>query len=118
MNISFDGIGEVIATFAAEDAAALAPGDAVVMTGDGEVGLGETGGQLCGVVVTVAGDGYAGVQIDGLAQVNYSGTTAPAVGWELLSTDGTGSVKAVETGGVACLVISVDEEAKTAVIKL
>ena len=118
MNISFDGIGEVIATFAAEDTAALAVGDAVVVTGDGEVGLGAAGGQLCGVVVTVAEDGYAGVQIDGLVQVNYTGTAAPAAGWELLVTDGAGNVQAAQSDGVACLVVSVDEEAKTAVIKL
>ena len=118
MNISFDGIGEVIATFAVEADAELAPGDAVVITGDGEVGLGSDGGQICGVAVTVAQDGYAGVQIGGLARVRYSGTVAPAVGWDLLSTDGAGGVKAPATGGAACLVVSVDEEAETAVIKL
>lgn len=118
MNISFDGIGEVIATFAAEDVASLTPGDAVVITDDGEVGLGSDGGQICGVVVTTAEDGYAGVQIDGLVQVHYSGSNAPTVGWDLISTDGAGNIKAADSDGVSCLVVSVDEEAKTAVIKL
>ena len=118
MNISFDGIGEVIATFAVEAEAELAPGDAVVITGDGEVGLGSDGGQICGVVVSVAEDGCAGVQIDGLVRVNYSGSSAPTVGWDLISTDGAGNIKAAESGGVSCMVVSVDEQAKTAVIKL
>ena len=116
MNISFDGIGEVIATFAVKAETELAPGDAVVITGNGEVGLGSDGGQICGVVVTTAEDGYAGVQIGGLVQVNYSDSAAPAVGWDQISTDGAGSIKAAESGGVTCLVVSVDEAA--AVIKL
>lgn len=118
MSISFNGIGEVIATFKVEDMEALNAGDAVVITGDGEIGLGADGEQICGVVIGVEEDGCAAVQMDGLVQVNYSGSTAPETGWELLCVDGTGCVKAVESGGVSCLVVSVDEEAKTAVIKL
>ncbi len=118
MSISFDGIGEVAATFQVEADGGVKAGDVVCITGDGEVGLGSAGGQFFGVALNVSEDGYAGVQIDGLAEVNYSGTTAPEPGWELLSADGNGGVTVVEKNGMSYLVVSVDEEAKTAVVKL
>ena len=68
-------------------------------------------------IKTVAEDGAAGVQIDGLATVHYTGT-APTVGYDLLCADGAGNVTAAEQNGFAYLVAAVDEEAKTAVIKL
>lgn len=117
MSISFDGIGEVVATFLVETDSALEPGDVVCLTGEGEVGLGSSGGLFCGVAVTVAEDGCAGVQLEGMAAVRYTGT-APQVGWDMLAADGTGGVTAVEQNGLSYLVLSVDEEAKQAVIKL
>ena len=41
MDICFEGIGQMVATFATKDK--LAPGMAVTLTGNGEVGLGEDG---------------------------------------------------------------------------
>lgn len=118
MSISFDGIGEVVATFLVEADCELEPGDVVCLTGDSEVGLGTSGGLFCGVAVTVAEDGYAAVQLDGLAVVRYSGTAAPEVGWAMLAADGAGNVTAVKENGLSYLVLSVDEEAKLAVVKL
>ncbi len=118
MSISFDGIGEVVATFEVEAGSAIAPGDVVCVTGDGEVGMGTSGDLPCGVAVSVAEDGYAGVQLSGLAQVRCSGSAMPAVGWEMLAADGEGGVCPVAQNGLAYLVVSVDSEAKTAVVKL
>ena len=118
MSISFDGIGEAVATFQVEAGGGVKAGDAVCLTGDGEVGLGTSGGLLCGVALTVSGDGYAGVQLDGLAEVSYTGTAAPEAGWNLLACDGAGNVTVVEKNGLSYLVVSVDTEAKKAVVKL
>ena len=118
MNIGFQGIGETAATFKVEEGVELKRGDGVVITGNGEVGLGGDGDKLCGVVLHADEDGYASVQIGGLAEVGYSGDTAPVVGWEMLCADGAGKVKSVDADGVSCMVISVDEDAMTAVIKL
>lgn len=115
MSISFDGIGEVVATFRVSGS--VAPGSVVCLTDSGEVGPGSSGGHPCGVALSVSEDGFAGVQIGGLAEVRYSGT-APEAGWSALCADGDGGVKTVSTGGSSYLVVSVDEGAKTAVIKL
>lgn len=118
MSISFDGIGEVTATFRLEEDSGVKTGDVVCVTGDGEVGLGAAGGQFFGVALSVSEDGYAGVQLNGLVEVAYSGATTPVPGWEMLATDGTGCVTVVEQDGMCYLVVSVDEEAGKAVIRL
>lgn len=136
MNISFEGIGEVIATFLAEEDSEVKPGDVVCLTGNDQVGLGEAGDIPCGVAATVSKDGCVGVQIGGLAEVSYSGS-APAVGWNMLAANGEGGVSvaapavaalaesgkdestaATAAGGVNFLVVSVDTVNGTAVVKL
>ena len=116
MNICFEGIGEVVATFCVEDGAELTAGQAVALVGDGEVGMGADGDVLCGVVIHAEEDGCAAVQVGGMCKVNYAGA-APAIGWTGIAVDGTGKIKTAEDG-VKCMVISVDAEAGTAVIKL
>lgn len=116
MNISFEGIGQAAATFAAEDG--VKPGMAVTLTDSGAVGLGADGDLPCGVALSVEEDGAAAVQISGLARVCYSGSAAPAVGYAMLACDGEGGVKTVTTGGLTCLVAAVDSGSQTAVIKL
>lgn len=131
MSISFEGIGEVTATFLAEENNAVKPGDVVCLTGNDQVGLGTAGTVPCGVAATVAEDGCIGVQISGLAEVAWSGTTAPSAGWNTLAADGQGGVKVVaastdtkSSGSTASqtghpyLVVSVDTAGSTAVIKL
>ena len=114
MTISYEGIGQTAATMKA--AGSLKPGMAVTVTAGDTVGAGSDGALPCGVIVT-AMDGMAAVQLSGLAKVYYDGT-APAVGWATLAGDGKGAVKAVTTGGMKLLVLSVDTTAKTAVIRL
>lgn len=116
MEICFEGIGQVVATFQAEGE--LAGGMAVTLTGSGKVGLGESGKPLCGVTACAARDGEAAVQISGAAQVAYSGEKAPEAGWNALACDGKGGVTVAEEGGQSCLVLAVDADAKTAVVRL
>lgn len=119
MSISFEGIGEMTATFLAEEDSQVKPGDVVCLTGNGQVGLGKTADVPCGVAATVSEDGCVGVQIGGLAEVTYSGS-APTVGWNKLSADGEGSVSAAASAddGMSFLVVRVDTGSKTAVVKL
>ena len=114
MKISFEGIGQVAATFMVEGD--IQPGMAVALTADSTVGLGKAGDAPCGKVLSVK-NGMAAVQIDGMAQVGYSGT-APAIGWGTIAGDGTGKIKTVTTGGKTCMIVSVNTADGTAVIKL
>lgn len=126
MDICFEGVGQVAATFQVNGE--VQPGMAVALTADGTVGPGTAGGLPCGVLLGGVRGGAAAVQIGGVAQVSYSGT-APAVGWQELVLDGEGGVRAANktadaaTGktaesGLHCLVLSVDTTGNTAVIKL
>ena len=114
MEISFEGIGQVAATFAVTDD--IQPGMAVALTGDSTVGLGKAGDAPCGMVLSVK-NGMAAVQIAGMAKVGYSGT-APAVGYGIIAGDGAGKIKTATSGGINCLIVSVNTTDSTAVIKL
>ena len=120
MELSYEGIGQVAATFATQqpEGEALALGQAVAVTAEGTVGLGAAGDGLCGVIVSLEKDEKAAVQVEGFVQVAYTGEQAPALGWATLGVDGAGGVQTVSTGGRGCLVVQVDAAAKTAVIKL
>ncbi len=115
MDICFEGIGQTAATFRAESG--VGPGMAVTLTGSGAVGLGEDGDPPCGVALGGVRGGAAAVQIGGAAKVGWSGA-APSAGWQNLACDGQGGVKTVSAGGVKWLVLAVDEDAKTVVVKL
>ena len=117
MDICFEGVGQVAATFQVEDGKDVQAGMAVTMTGNGTVGLGDGDDAVCGVLLGSVRAGAAAVQIGGVAQVGYS-ETAPAVGWQELVCDGTGKVKTAGTGGAKCLVLAVDEDGKSVVVKL
>lgn len=108
MNISFDGMNQWMATFAA---AGMAEGQVVKMTGSGAVDKCADGDVFCGVTA-VAEDSFCGVQLGGVVTVPYTGG-APAVGYALLAANGSGGVKSVSTGGRSYLVLSVDTAAKT-----
>ena len=102
MDICFEGIGQIAATFRTDGE--VLPGMAVALTKEGAVGIGA--------------DGAAAVQIGGAAKVGYSGSDAPEPGWQGLACDGQGGVKAVSTGGLKCLVLAADTQDKTIVVKL
>ena len=116
MNICFEGIGEVVATFCVEDGNELTVGQAVTLVGNGEVGMGAEGDALCGVVANAEEDGCAAIQMCGVCKVNFTGT-APTIGWAGIAVDGTGKIKTAENG-MKCMVIAVDTENNAAIIKL
>lgn len=137
MDICFEGVGQVAATFKVNGGNAVQPGMAVTLTGNGTVGLGAAGAAPCGVLLGSVRGGAAAVQIGGAAKAAFSGT-APAVGWQELVCDGEGGVKiaakaAVKTvsegggqsggdetagGGLKCLVLAVDEDEGSVIVKL
>ena len=116
MDICFEGIGQMVATFAAEEA--LTPGMAVTLKESGTVGLGGGNDAVCGVTVGAERGGAVAVQIGGVVKVRYSDSAAPTVGYAALTCDGEGKVTAGGGNGASCLVLAVDTKEKTAVIKL
>lgn len=118
MCIGFNGVGEIVTTLRVEEDAQIEEGSAIVLTDSGEVGLGTDGGRLCGVVLHQEEDGLAAVQLGGLAEVRCAAAGMPEIGYAALCVDGAGCVKTTEDGGTDCLIVSVDQAAGTAVIKL
>ena len=116
MEICFVGVGQTAATFQAEEG--VQPGMAVTLTGSGAVGRGADGALPCGVALGRVRGGAAAVQIGGAARVSYSGGAAPEAGWQSLVCDGAGGVRVSGSGGLSCLVLAVDTQARTAVLKL
>ena len=117
MDICFEGIGQVVATFGTEDGK-LEAGMAVTLTGNGKVGLSSEDKSLCGVTVSAARDGAVAVQIGGVVKAGYSGSTVPTVGCCALVCDGKGKVTKPASGGVSCLVLAVDREEQTVTVRL
>ena len=120
MDICFEGVGQVAATFQVdkEDVDGIQPGMAVTLTKNGTVGLGAVDHAPCGVVLGGVRGGAAAVQIGGAAKVNCS-SKGLEVGWKELVCDGDGGVKtATGPDGLKFLVLAVDENENTAVIRL
>ena len=119
MDICFEGVGQVAATFRVKDGEDSQAGMAVTLKKSGTVELGTDGDAVCGVLLGSVRGGAAAVQIGGVAQVGYSGEKAPGVGWQKLACDGKGGVRiAANDGGARCLVLAVDEDKKSVVVKL
>ena len=112
MSISFEGVGQVCATFLG---GGLTEGHVVKMTDNGTVGECGAGDLFCGVALCCKDDACT-VQVGGFVSVGYSGT-APAAGWCSLAADGKGGVKSA-ANGVNCLVADVNTTAKTVTIML
>ena len=110
MNVSFEEIGRLSVTFAQENCSG---GQVCKVSGNGTVAPCAAGDKFCGSVEHVRGN-HAAVQVAGFAEVKVTG--AVSVGYVNLCADGTGGVKAGT--GKEYLVVSVNENAKTAVIKL
>ncbi len=110
--VSFEGIGEVTATFYAQEG--VKKGQVVKLSGDSEAAPCAAGEGFCGVAATDCKDGCAGVQVAGFAQVSCadSGVT---VGRVKLVSDGSGGVKQGE--GAEYLVVA-DDGAGTITIKM
>ena len=110
--ISFEDIGNLMATFYAEEG--VQDGQVVKMTGNGTVGPCGAGDLFCGVAGTPRA-GIAGVQVGGFVKV--PATMPLSVGMIGLVADGKGGVKTGENG-TAVLVVDVDTAENTAVICL
>ncbi len=122
MTVSFMGWKERAATFEADEE--LKAGSVAKVSGSGEVSACSAGDKFAGIVLSCRG-GFAAVQLEGYAEVPYTGT-APSAGYQLLCADGTGGVKTAEVGqseqafskGREYLVVMVDAESQTAGIIL
>ena len=113
MSISYEGIGQVVATFQVEEGTGQG---VVTMVESDTVGYGVAGDLPCGVLVHNEKNGLGAVQMEGLVTVRYS-RAAPSAGYAFLTCDGEGGVMRSEDGK-QYLVVSVDTDAYTAVIKL
>ena len=110
MNVSFEEIGRLSVTFVQEGCTG---GQVCRVTANGTVKPCAEGDKFCGIVEHVRG-GHAAVQVAGFAEVKLTGVLNP--GYASLCADGQGGVK--DGAGLEYLVVSVDANAKTAVIKL
>lgn len=110
--ISFEDIGNVMATFYAQEG--VQGGQVVKLTGNGTVGTCQAGDAFCGVAGAPRG-GAVGVQVSGFVKV--AATLPLSVGKNSLVADGKGGVKAGENG-TEVLVVDVDTAENTAVICL
>ena len=105
MSVSFEGVGQVCATFLGGK---LTEGEVVKVTENGTVGACAADDGFCGVAICCKDDACT-VQVRGFVTVGYSGT-APGMGWRTLAVDGK--------GGVNCLVADVDAAVKTVTMML
>ncbi|MBM6870420.1 hypothetical protein [Pseudoflavonifractor phocaeensis] len=111
--ISFEGIGQVLATFQCGETVKM--GQVVKVSADGAVEPCAAGDHIAGMAVVVR-DGCAAVQVAGFVTVAASGVSK--VGWTKLSANGSGGMKADSTAGTDYLVVSADSENGSAVILL
>jgi hypothetical protein len=112
MNVSYEGVGYLAATFPAGSCVA---GQVCKL---GVLGMCEKcneGDAFCGVVDAVE-NLRAAVQIEGFAQVSYTGT-APTRGYAKLSSNGKGGVK-VDSNGKEYLVAAINTDEAKITIKL
>ena len=112
MKVSFEGIGELIATFYNNGAA---NGNPVKMSKAGEVSPCNNSERFIGIA-TAPGEEYTGVILGGCVTLTYTGT-APALGYVKLSANGSGGVK-TDAGGTEYIVLGVDTADKTVCIIL
>lgn len=93
--VSFEGIGQTVATFYA-DSGVMAR-EVVKLSGNAAVAPCAAGEKFCGVAATDAKDGCAAVQVSGFAVVSCADDTV-TVGQASLTADGKGGVKKAGTG--------------------
>ncbi len=107
--ISFDDIGNVMATFYADQG--VEDGQVVKVTANGTVGPCEQGDTFCGVAGQ-ARKGAVAVQVGGFMQVNITGEMG--LGRVKMAADGKGGVQAAEDG-VQALVVQVEQDGKAVI---
>jgi hypothetical protein len=114
MNISFDGIGQNVATFLAEEG--LSEGQVCKVTANGTVSACASGERFCGVVHHLEEDGAAAVILAGFVTLPYTGS-APTVGYDKIAAGDGGAAAANDAGG-EYLVVDVDTENMTVCLYL
>lgn len=115
MKLSYEGIGQMCATFACE--ATMTEGAPVKLTESGKAEVCAAGENLCGVCAAVGHGGDAcSVQVGGFVKLSYSGS-APTVGFGKLTADGACGVKTASSGR-EYLIAQVDPAEKTVTIML
>ena len=112
MKTAFEEIGRLSVTFQADSGEA---GQVCAMAENGKVAPCADGEVFIGVMEGLR-KGCTAVQIQGFAEVDYTGT-APGLGYVKLAANGSGGVK-VSTSGREHLVVCVDENAMKAIIEL
>lgn len=112
MNISYEGIGFLMVTFPDDGSV---EGQVCKLTSEGQVDGCIANDRFCGVVHSVEKH-MAAVQVEGFVKVRYTGT-APVLGYAKLTADGFGGV-CTSTDGQDYLVVQVDTDKRTAMIKL
>lgn len=115
MTNSYEGIGQVVATFMTEEA--LTEGQIVKIVATNNMGSCAAGDPFCGKVKVASRDGKGcAVALRGLVTASYSGNT-PNVGWCEMASDGKGGVS-YKSGARAYLVVDLDPDAKTVTFML
>jgi len=112
MSVSFEGVGQVCATFLG---GGLSEGHVVKVTDCGTAGPCGNGDDFCGLALCCKDDACT-VQVAGFVTARYSGTP-PKAGYAALCADGAGGVKTA-SGGRSRLVADVDTVAGTVTILL
>ena len=107
MNVSFQGMDELVLTFKA--GSGLEKGDFVKITDNGTVGVCASGDVPVGVALNVR-NGFAAVQVRGFVEAEYTGTLS--LGWQELGA--AGKKLSAAAGGRRCLVADRDPPPKTA----
>lgn len=103
MNVNFNGYGENVATFMADET--VQAGAPVKMSADGTVAVCSANEPFCGICIAVR-DGYASVQLSGY--VTMPAKEKIAVGYQKLAAS-TDNTVAVNTSGKEKLVINSTE---------
>lgn len=115
MTYSYEGIGQVVATFMAGEP--VAEGQIVQISATESVGTCAAGDAFCGKVKVAARDGKScAVVLRGMVTASYSGNT-PNLGWCEMASDGQGGVS-YKSGARAYLVVDLDPDAKTVTFML
>ncbi len=109
MAISFQSIGNLSASFQA--ASGLLTDAPCMVSANDTVSPAAKSGKFCGVVECIR-EGIASVILTGCVKLNYSGDTAPSVGYGILCADGDGGV-CTAASGTSYLIVNVDTTEKT-----
>ena len=112
MDISFEGIGQTIATFYCSDE--IEYGTPVKLSGNAAVAACTEGDAFNGVAAAAADGGIVPVIMRGFIKLPYTGT-APTAGTGVIAADGKGGVKTASAGR-SLTIIDVDKTNSTVVL--